>query len=600
MEKAKKEDKQNSKVNEVIEKVEASEDFLSGYLNNWTLWYKLYRSYIDDNKWPTKTKIFNPYVFSAIETHTSKSISSKPDGEFRPEEKDAEGDPEKIGQAFDYWWRKDKATFKGQAAFKKSLMYGSGMARTLWKFRTGVVSGKKKIIEDRPTVRINRLEDGMCGFDPEADSWDEVRFAWDKCYVTKREMEDWLKGPEKDTFDAKEIKKAIEALEKSGDTDGNTYRTEKLKTLNGKLTDNKIKKAECIYLEDYESGYVYNVIARKFLVRKALNPQPFERSFIFYIDTIVPSEVLGMGEIEPVERLQHGLNLVQNQRRDNIASILKNQWIVGDRADIDEDELVDELNGIIHASDIDQIKALFKPNVTQNAFQEELSIKQDIQSALAITDASKGNTGDLDAAKSGRALALLQSAADARVQSKLQLFEIMFIKEVAEKWQRLASVYQKDDLVISEGGRDIKITPEEFKGEWSYYVESGSTTHTDKTQEKDEFLAYMDKLIGLAKMKAEQGGVNPKTGEALPAPALNYDKMAEKLSEKFNVKDWRELWPQEQKPQEEPQEALPGVDIEERPRDFGQGEMLPEVGELPPAKKPEINQQQEMLPKIDE
>eukprot|EP01022_Parablepharisma_sp_SALTPOND_P008057 TRINITY_DN135129_c0_g1_i1.p1 TRINITY_DN135129_c0_g1~~TRINITY_DN135129_c0_g1_i1.p1 ORF type:complete len:241 (+),score=33.33 TRINITY_DN135129_c0_g1_i1:93-725(+) len=176
----------------------------------------------------------------------------------------------------------------------------------------------------------------------------------------------------------------------------------------------------------------------------------------------------------------------------------------------------------------------------------------------------------------------------------------MFIKEVAEKWQRLASVYQGDDLVISEGGRDIKITPEEFKGEWSYYVERGSTTHTDKTQEKDEFLAYMDKLIGLAKMKAEQGGVNPKTGEALPAPAINYDKMAEKLSEKFNVKDWRELWPQEQKPQEEPQEALPGVDIEERPKDFGEGEMLPEVGELPPAKKPEINQQEEMLPKIDE
>lgn len=595
-----KDDTKKTKTTEIVEKVQSSEDFLGGYLDNWTRWYKLYRSYIDDSKWPTKTKIFNPYIFSAIETHTSKSISTKPDGEFRPNDSKATGDPEKIGQAFDHWWRKDKATFKGQSAFKKALMYGSGMGRVLWKFRTGVISGQTKIIDDRPTVRINRLEDGMCGFDPEADTWEEVRFAWEKCYVTKREMEDWLKGPEKDSYDAKEIKKAIEAFDKSSETDSNTYRTEKLKTLDGKLTDNKIKKVECIYLEDYESGNVYTLIARKFLVRQAPNPQPFERSFVFFIDTIVPSEVLGMGEIEPVERLQHGLNLVQNQRRDNIASILKNQWIVGDRADIDEDELVDELNGIIHAADINEVKALFKPNVTGNAYQEEASIKQDIQSALAITDASKGNTGDLDAAKSGRALALLQSAADARVQSKLQLFEIMFIKEVAEKWQRLASVYQKDQMVISEGGRDIEIGPEEFQGEWSYYVESGSTTHTDKTQEKDEFLAYMDKLIGLAKLKAEQGGVDPKTGQPLPAPTVNFDKLAEKLSEKFNIKDWRELWPEEQKPQEERQDALPGVDLGERPRNFGEGEMLPEVGELPEMQKPQINQSNEMLPKIDE
>lgn len=612
------------KVSEIVEKVKSSESFLKGYLNNWTRFYKLYRCFIDDDKWPTKTKIFNPYIYSAIETHTSKSVASKPDGEFQPTNKETTGDPEKVGLAFDYWWRTDRATFKGQAMFKKSLMYGSAMARVFWKFKTGYVSGKKKVIDDRPSILLNRLEDGMCGFDPESDSWENVRYAWDKCYVTKTELNDWMTGPEKESFDAKELKLAIENFDNNSETDTNAYKTEKIQIADGsKITDNTIKKAECIYLEDYESGEVTTLIARKYLIRQTPNHNPFERSFIFTIDTIVPSEVLGMGEIEPVERLQHGLNLVQNQRRDNVASVLKHQWIVGDDANIDDDELVDELNGIIHAKDVNKIKPLFKPNVTGEAYQEELSIKNDIQSALAITDASKGSTANLDTQKSGRALQLLQGAADARVQGKLQLFEIMFIKEVAEKWQRLASKYQKESLVIFESGKIREIPATEFQGEHSYYVESGSTTHTDRTQEKEEYMAYQKEIIVLADLKQKsmvmanpvpqidpktgQPAIDPTTGQPMiPQPAqpiLNFDKMAEKLSEKFNIKDWRELWVagEEVQPQGE---TLPEIgDIPQREKTFGQGEMLPSIDEegAMPAMGETPNQPKgEMLPSIDE
>jgi len=617
---AKKKTKEQTKINDIVSKIEASESFLASPMVSWTRYYKLYRCFIDDNKWPTKTKIFNPYVFSAIETHTSKSVATKPDGEFIPTQ-NASGDPQKVGLSFDHWWRLDRGTFKAQSMFKKGLMYGSAMARVFWKFRTGNLNGKKQILDDRPSFRINRLEDGLCGFDPEADSWENSRYAWEKYYISKQELLDWQKGPEAETFDKNKLKEAIETFEKNA-YDKDVIKSEKLRVSGSQnVKDDTIKKVECIYLEDYETGNVITLIGRKYIIRETPNPNPFERSFVFLVDTIVPSEVLGMGEVEPVERLQHGLNLIQNQRRDNVEAILKHQWLVGDKGDIDDDELVDELNGIIHASDINQVKALFKPNVTGSAFEEEVSIKQDIQSALAITDASKGNSANLDTAKSGRALALLQSAADARVQAKLQLFEIMFIKEIAEKFQALASIYQKEPLKVMDAGEEIEISPEELKGIFNYYVESGSTTHTDKTQAKEEFLTYMDKLIALADKKIAQLNppVNPVTASAqppmpgqLPMPGqmlqptqvINYDKMAEKLSEKYGVKDWREIWVVNEEQKQETQEIkemLPSIEESERARDYGEGEMLPPVDlpDMPKAEIPNSGGSGEMLPSID-
>lgn len=620
----------STKVDEINRKVQASEAFLKENLVNWTRYYKLYRGFVDENLWPTKTKIFNPYTFSAIETHTSKSVATKPDGEFMPESDDAKGDPELIGLSFDKWWRLANGTYKSQSAFKKDLMYGSVMTFAFWKFRTGYENGEKEIIDDRPDFEVLRLEDGMCGFDPDADSWQAIRYAWKKSYVSEQEMRDWLEGPEGETFDKEVIKLALTDFSENK-FDESVYKTEKARANGNTMqSDQTIKKVECVYIENYDTGDVITLIGRKHIIRDVKNYLPYERSFDFLVDHIVPSEICGMGEIEVVERLQHGINLAQNQRRDNVAAVLSHQWLVEDKAEVDDDELVDELNGIIHTADINGVKPLVKPNVTQNSYQEEASMKQDFQSALAITDASKGNTGDLESAKSGRALQMLQSAADARVQGKLALLEVMLIKPIAEKFQLLAAKYQKDPLTVMQSGKRIKIKPEEFIGIWSYFVESGSTTHTDKTQAKEEYIAYQKEIIELAKLKeaqlqlaqtAGQPQIDPVTGQStidpmtgqpvisqtMPIKVLNYDKMAEKLSEKFNVKDWRQIWivdEQEQVQQQEQGELLPPIDDEE----MEEQEQMPEdeqmqesVEMLPSINEEAINNQQpkgEMLPKI--
>ena len=59
-----------------------------------------------------------------------------------------------------------------------------------------------------------------------------------------------------------------------------------------------------------------------------------EKPFIKIVDTIDPHNFYGIGEIEPIEHLQHELNTIRNMRMDNINLIINRMWTVKNSADI--------------------------------------------------------------------------------------------------------------------------------------------------------------------------------------------------------------------------------------------------------------------------
>lgn len=594
----KKQDKQDKLINTIDERIKHSDAFLSPYKDKFNRYYSLFRSYMNDSEWPTKSKIFNPYTWSSIETQSAKLVASKPSGSYilsPGDQQETKDRGEELGLWFDEQWRKDRATFKLQSVFKKGCIYGPVVARVYWLFKIGYKGGQQTVIEDRPTFDILRLEDGMFGFDPEPDEWNKVRWAWQKYYVSKAEMQSWLKGPEAETFDKKALKEAIENFD-SDEFEPAVTKEDKLSKQGATaVEDTTVKKIECVYMEDYETGDFITCLGRKYIVRNQKNPYLFQSSFLFYNNSIVPSEIIGMSDIEPTERLQHGINLIRNQRFDNVESILKNQWLVAEGT-VDDDELIDEFNGIIHtrSNDINKsIKPIIKPNVTQSSFEEEVALKNDFQQALSVTNFSKGSD-EVDTNRSGRAIRALQEAADARVRNKLDLLEIFFIKEIAEKWLLLAAQYQKDEVKLTDSGNTITLASEDFQGEYNYHVEAGSTKHTDVWEDRHDFNEYMDRLIILAEKKKKDEmppmpeGEMPE-GEEPPLPpqpsSINWDKLAEELSERYAIKNWKEIWIQQQEEMQVPEERLPEVgEIEERPKQI-EGEMLPSIEEeqLPPA-----------------
>lgn len=615
MRKNKDKQKEDNKLSDVLLKIKSSDDNLKPYAERFVRFYQLYRSHLDPDKWPTKSRMFNPLVFSLIETQTAKMMSTKPMGEWKPATEGAKGDPEKIQMAFDKWWRDERGTFKAQDMFKKTSMYGGASAQVYWKFVKGYKLGKPFNKIDRPSIRVLRLEDQMFGFDPEADSFEDCKWAFIRYPITKKQLVDLKSSPLVGAY--KDIDKAIASFSSSDPYDDKGLMQERKDVIGAKnVSDETIKKAECIYLENYETGENIIVVGRKHVIMDGKNAHLAERSLILTNNVRVPSEIVGMGDIEPIESLQHGANLFRNQRADNIDSILRPQWLSATDSEADDDELTDEDSLVVHCKDISKVKQLPKENVTGTAFKEDEVIKNDIYAATSVTPFSMGNDNDIKSDKSGVAIGKLQGASDARIKSKLMNFEISFIKEVAEKWQRLMAQYQRDNITIDDSGETITITPEDLGfsedgdlGEWNFNVESGSTQHVNDTESREDYLAFHTKIIELAELKKNatmqpEPQIDPMTQQPIQAPIpaqiLDYDKLAEKLSEKFGQKDWREIWIMEDKNammQPVEGEMLPGIDAEQQGGEMlpdgqqgQQEEMLPSVGEP---------QQQEMLPGVE-
>jgi len=556
---------------DIIQKINISDSNVGKYTDRFNRFYKLYRNYIDEGKWSTRSKIFTPLVFSVIESQVSRNIASTPAGEWKPATDNKVGDADKLTATFKEWWKKERMVLTTQDTFKKTLLYGSAAAQVYWKYETGTKQGKSYVKHNGPAVRILRLEDKMFGFDPEATSFDNAKWAFIRYPITKKELEDIKKSPSADKY--QNIDEAIQDFIDLGYKQEGLL-NEKLNVIDSSTTkDTTVKKAECIYLENYETGERITMVGRKHIIFQQKNPFLAERTLLMTSNIRVPGEIIGMSEVEPIEKLQHGVNLFRNQRADVIDSMLNPRWIVGNGAEVEDNEILEEDSMVVHAEDIAQVKTLDHAGNASVAFKEDESIKNDIYAATSVTPFSMGNDNDVKSDRSGKAIAHLQSAADARIKSKLTNFEVDFIKNVAEIWQRLMAQFQTEDILLED--EEMKVTPKDLgatEGEWEYWVESGSTQHVSDVANREDYLAFQEKLLELSALKAQGGSVN-------------YDKLAEKLSEVFGIKEWRDLWEGVEQPM--PEEQLP--EGQGMPQEAPQGE-LPQGGELLPPVEQEAQQ----------
>ena len=72
-------------------------------------------------------------------------------------------------------------------------------------------------------------------------------------------------------------------------------------------------------LEYWEDDRVVTIANRAVIIREAKNPfYHGKKPFVHIINNVVPHEFYGLGEVEPLERLQHELNAKRNQRLDAV------------------------------------------------------------------------------------------------------------------------------------------------------------------------------------------------------------------------------------------------------------------------------------------
>jgi hypothetical protein len=447
----------------------------------------------------TNSKIYNPYSWANIETIVPRMVAQKPIVEYKPREEMDNFSSEIHTALFKYWWDKDAAFEKVVSWIKNALIYGTGVAKIYWKTIEKEVTsyelgpdGKPLIDEsgefitnketipyfDDPCLEVVNMYDFF--LDPEAQNIQDAQWVIHRYYKSLDELEQ--AGYYKNL---KRLKRYISSkIEKSPEE---TERKELAFGHSGEY-DETVDNIEIWEMWDKDGLTV--MAAGEVVIREQENPfWHGKKPFISLNDSIVPQEFYGKGEIEPVIKLQHALNTVQNQIIDNRTQVLMNMWkITGEN--VDESELIYRPNGVIHLSnEYEKVEPIIPPDLTGNAQKDVSLIKSDIQQALGIYDYTKG--AETGANKTATGIGLVQEAANARFKHKIQLLEEA-IKEVGEMVLALYQQFITDEKVIrvvgKKGEEFIRVLPKDIAGEYDCVPEAGSTLMVDKDKEREEIM----------------------------------------------------------------------------------------------------------------
>ena len=447
---------------------------------------ELYRCYIGSASYPHSARVFDPRIFRIIETITPRMVANEPTGSFYP----VEGGDVAINQILNalmkYDWRR-AVMFPKLVNFVKSLLlFGTAFGRTYWDYRecertqmkprnlngkmvwTPTNTEKKVYTEyDGPNFEVLNIYD--CFPDPNATNLDNMRWFIYRTFKTLDELEkeNDARGSEywKNLDVLRESIKDAKAKDNRArgyqpqDINYREHRRVMLSTqeLHG---EDKSNPEFVILIRYTRERWLFTVPEYGVVIRDVENPYFNEQLPIVYgVDYPYPGELYGMGEIEPLDRIQRAINAVLNQRLDNVQLVLRNMWKVKKNSGVDMHTLVSAPGNIVTTDDMDAVDAFVVPDVTGPTFVQTMNyLTAAMQNGAAITDYTQGiNTGANTQNDTATGVRLIQQEANAQFKLKIQLFNAMVVERIANQWKDLRIQYTTETQKLRIIGRnDVK------------------------------------------------------------------------------------------------------------------------------------------------
>lgn len=450
---------------------------------------ELYRSFIDPNNYEHGARVFDPRVFRIIETITPKMVANEPMGSFYPMEKGDEKTVQILNALIKYDWRRADM-FQKQVMFVKSmLIFGTAFGRTYWDFRerekTQMVprkvggrlvwtpESKKKINVtefDGPNFEVLNIYD--CFPDPNATSVKNMRWFIYRTFKTIDELraENDSRGAEywknldqlEQAIKNKQKDDVSTAGSKPSDMQYREHRRIMLSTedLTGQDESNPeitvlirfTREGWCFYAPEYAGVGDFSGI-----IREVENPYFHgELPIIHGVDYPYPGELYGMGEIEPIDRIQRAINGVLNQRLDNVQLTLNTMWKVKKTGGVDLHTLISEPGNIVTTDEMDAVDTIQVPDVTGSTFVQTMNyLTGAMQNGSGITDYTSGVKEDQNTTNNtATGIRLIQQEANAQFKLKIQLYTHMVVQEVANHWKDLRIQYTTEAQKLRIVGKE--------------------------------------------------------------------------------------------------------------------------------------------------
>ena len=285
---------------------------------------ELFRSWIDESKWPYDALLFDPRVFTFIFEKTARLLGSRLRGELVPREGGDVLGAKINNQLLDYQW--DNANHGGSMLTKWALLdlnarkYGASFAICKWRYE---LSADGKCIFDGPEMKV--LNNRDCAHEISATNIEDCNWFQVREYITFQDL--------KRVNDASRGKPAYENLDRLGasielqKSSGKDYQSANWISRNRSISGLELSPAsnEIVFqrveiVTEYRRDKWITFAPKHGVVLRAID-NPYKNSQIpiallkYYV---IDDDMYGLSEIEPVKSLQKAINAILCQYVDEI------------------------------------------------------------------------------------------------------------------------------------------------------------------------------------------------------------------------------------------------------------------------------------------
>lgn len=300
-----------------------------------------------------------------------------------------------------------------------------------------------------------------------------------------------------------EILKKMEAAKEQGSDDHSTNYDQEIAAIfdssDFKFKDDSDGQGQFkVWFMPEKGGRLSIIVNEKLCIMDGDNPNGDGKLGLFLMKDIpVPHELYAWGEIDPIKRLEDGLSDQFNMRNDSVFYDLIKMWKLDPTSLVDGEEFVPEPGTVVQMKNMDGLQPLETGSTKASSYREYQEWESIIQNVSGVSDYATGQS-DPGMNKTLGGVELLQQAANARFQMKLNLFENLGLKAMGTMYvQRNLRYFDTPQRVNADGKKEL-VTPDQvrrIKGRVHFIVDSGSTEAVSRNAE----LAKWETITNLVK-----------------------------------------------------------------------------------------------------
>lgn len=469
-----------------------------------------YRSSSWHNKWQNMNKLYNservyvgyngisdtfvPMSYSLVETMVSATSGDKPMVEYMATKIEQETNTEVLNALFSYYWDLDQWT-------PKLIQHNRG----LFKSGTSVLHMYWNI--DHPVCEIIPLRDFFC--DPNATFFNRgnARYMGHRFLADKNELKkDKVIDPETGELvpKYKNLDK-LSSFTSDDQTDKEEKDTDMGSTVADRVDENQIEVIchetldKIIYIGNRQE-VIYEHTNYFKERQQFLGVQNPTGMFSYIIDSFAPdeSQLYGKSVIEPIAKHQELLNDLTNQNIDAVS------WSIDPEMELDPQyssylDKMKSATGNVYPFKPGSYRAVQKPLLPTNVFNERSNIKNEIREATAIDEIIKG-VGGGGSETTATEIKAQVSSSGRRFGLIVSMLENGGYYELAKLVFQMVQMYVTTPVmfrVVGDKGINWKeFNPEMFKGDYEPRIKLKSTLEYEKKYKMRDLKELYTAMLG--------------------------------------------------------------------------------------------------------